>query len=175
VALGCIPLLGYAMSLRMGNSTGVDRVASFSADKQDSATGVVVETLHNIRTVAALTLEDHMFHEFKHCLRASEPDNYRESAKTAATHGMGCLLHHWVDSLLLFFAGWLLHNYPTKFTFLEVLNSNFALYFSLFGLGVALKEIADREEIKKATSRVFFLLDRESALDPLYKYGHKLD
>lgn len=166
--------MGYALSLRMGSVTGLDRGAN-NGNNSGSPSGIVVETLENMRSVAALTLQQRKFEEFKQSLHEAEPNNYRESVKTAISHGMAYLLHHWVDSLLLFFAGWLLHSYRDRFNFLDVLNSNFALYFSLFGLGVALKEIADREEIKQATSRVFYILDRTSALDPLSGTGHKLD
>ena len=159
----------------MGSITGLDRTTTTNDTESNSPSGIVVETLVNIRSVAALTLEQRKFEEFQQSLHTSEPNNYWESVKTAVSHGLAYLLHHWVDSLLFYFAGWLLHTYPTHFTFLEVLNSNFALYFSLFGLGVALKEIADREEIKQATSRVFYILDRTSALDPLSAKGHKLD
>ena len=92
-----------------------------------------------------------------------------------SSYGIACLLHHLVDGLLLCFAGWLLYEFPTVFTFMDMLNSNFALYFSLFGLRIALKEISNREEIKVATSRVFYLLDRTSMLDPLSRKGDKLD
>ena len=158
----------------MGRAAGVDRGSTDSVE-HDSPSGILVETLSNIRTVAALTMEARKLEEFRVSLLASEPHIYSESAKIATSHGMAYLLHHWVDGLLLFFAGWLLHSYPTEYTFEEVLNSNFALYFSLFGLGIALKEIADKEEIKLATSRVFYILDRRSLLDPLCSRGLKLD
>lgn len=174
LALGCIPLMGYALSLRIGKASGLDRGDSTESVQIDSPGGILVETLENIQTVAALTLEEFKFEEFKESLASSEPNNNWESTKTAFSHGMAYLIHHWVDALLLFFGGWLLHAHPTSFTFLDVLNSNLALYFSLFGLGIALKEVADREEIKQATSRVFYVLDRQSALDPLSKKGQTL-
>lgn len=174
LALGCIPLMGYALSLRIGKASGLDRGDSTESVQIDSPGGILVETLQNIQTVAALTLEEYKFEEFRASLASSEPNNYWESTKTAFSHGMAYLIHHWVDALLLFFGGWLLHAHPTSFTFLDVLNSNLALYFSLFGLGIALKEVADREEIKQATSRVFYVLDRQSALDPLSTKGQIL-
>jgi ATP-binding cassette, subfamily B (MDR/TAP), member 1 len=166
--------MGYALSLRMGKAAGLDRGSAENVEL-DSPAGIIVESLLNIRTVAALTLERRKFEEFRESLLQAEPDNNLQSAKIAITHGMAYLLHHWVDGILLFFAGWLLHEYPTEFTFVEMLNANFSLYFSLFGLGLALKEIANREEIKLSTSRVFYLLDRPSLSDPLSRKGQKLD
>ena len=158
----------------MGKSSGLDRGDSKESIDTDSPGGILVETLLNMKTIAALALEERKFEEFRDLLDRSEPNNCWESMKTAFSHGMAYLLHHFVDSLLLFFAGWLLHNYHADFTFLEILNSNFALYFSLFGLGIALKEISDREAIKQSTSRVFYVLDRQSASDPLSQGGQKL-
>lgn len=171
--------MAYAMSMQMSAHLGVDRKQNVKGGKNnlpstDSPNGIIVETLLNIRTVAALSLEEQRYDTFRQRLREEEADNCFQSAKIAASHGFAYLLHHWVDALLLYFAAWILHTYPSQFTFLDMLNSNFALYFSLFGLGVALKEIADREAIKKATSRVFYLLDRQSKMDPLSKDGLKL-
>ncbi|CAB9507684.1 Leptomycin B resistance protein pmd1 [Seminavis robusta] len=174
LSLACIPVMGYALSLRMGKVTGVDRSRREREDLGSPA-GILVETLLNIRTVAAMGLEARKFEEFRRSLLATAANNKWESIKTSISHGLAYLLQHWVDALLLFFAGWLLHAYPTKFTFLEMLNSNFALYFSLFGLGIALKEVADRDELKLATSRVFYLQDRSSLLDPMSLSGTKLD
>ena len=166
--------MGYALSLRMGKAVGLDRGSSENVGR-DIPGGIIVESLLNIRTVAALSLEGQKFEEFRESLNLTEPDNNIASTKIAITHGMAYLLNHWVDALLLFFAGWLLHEHPEEFTFVEMLNSNFALYFSLLGLGIALKETANKEEIKLATSRVFYLLDRPSVLDPLSRKGQKLD
>jgi ribosomal protein RSM22 (predicted rRNA methylase) len=55
------------------------------------------------------------------------------------------------------------------------LTSNFAILFSLFGLGAAFQDIADRKETEKSASRIFSLLDRVSSIDPLSEEGKILD
>jgi ATP-binding cassette subfamily B (MDR/TAP) protein 1 len=84
-------------------------------------------------------------------------------------------IQQWINALQLWFGAWVLFNNPTKYEFNDFLVSNFALLFSLFGLGAAFQDIADRKETEKSASRIFFLLDRESAIDPLNDKGKVLD
>jgi ATP-binding cassette subfamily B (MDR/TAP) protein 1 len=51
----------------------------------------------------------------------------------------------------------------------------FAILFSLFGLGAAFNGLSDRKETELSAGRIFYLLDRESAIDPLSEEGKKLD
>ena len=84
-------------------------------------------------------------------------------------------IQQWINALQLWFGAWVLFNNPTKYVFNDFLVSNFALLFSLFGLGSAFQDIADRKETEKSASRIFFLLDRESKIDPLGEDGKVLD
>ena len=43
----------------------------------------------------------------------------------------------------------------------------FALFFSLYGMTVALEGVTDRKRAKMAAERIFTLVDRESLIDPL--------
>ena len=56
----------------------------------------------------------------------------------------------------------------------DFLIANFAILFSLFGLGAAFQDISDRKEVEKAAGRIFYLLDRKSEIDPLGDEGKKL-
>ena len=71
--------------------------------------------------------------------------------------------------------GWILFKYPGVFSFNDFLISNFALLFSLFGLGAAFQDLSDRKEAEKSAGRIFYLLDRQSEIDPLSEDGVKLD
>jgi hypothetical protein len=75
----------------------------------------------------------------------------------------------------MYWGGWLLFNYPNQYGFNDFLISNFAILFSLFGLGAAFQDISDRKETEKSASRIFYLLDRVSSIDPLSKEGKILD
>lgn len=75
----------------------------------------------------------------------------------------------------MWWGGWLLFNYPNQFEFNDFLISNFALLFSLFGLGAAFQDMSDRKETEKSASRIFYLLDRKSEIDPLSSDGKILN
>jgi len=49
----------------------------------------------------------------------------------------------------------------------------FSLLFSLSGLGMAAQGATDRDKAKIAGERIFTLVERESAIDPLSKDGYK--
>lgn len=83
-------------------------------------------------------------------------------------------IQQWVNALQLWFGAWVLFNNIDKFSFNDFLVSNFALLFSLFGLGAAFQDVADRKETEKSASRIFFLLDRKSKIDPLSHEGKEL-
>ena len=70
---------------------------------------------------------------------------------------------HILSPTLLFVfyrGGYILFNYD-GFTFNDFLISNFALLFSLFGLGAAFQDITDRKEAEKSAGRIFYLMDRQ--------------
>ena len=72
--------------------------------------------------------------------------------------------------------GYILTNFTSfDFNFNDFLISNFALLFSLFGLGAAFQDISDRKEAEKSAGRIFYLLDRQSAIDPMGDGGLKID
>jgi hypothetical protein len=75
----------------------------------------------------------------------------------------------------MWWGGWLLYNNPEKYEFNDFLISNFALLFSLFGLGTAFQDMSDRKEMEKSASRIFYLLDRKSSIDPLGSDGKILN
>ena len=70
----------------------------------------------------------------------------------------------------MWFGGWLLYNF-SEYELRDFLIANFAILFSLFGLGAAFQDISDRKEVEKAAGRIFYLLDRESEIDPLSEEG----
>jgi hypothetical protein len=81
----------------------------------------------------------------------------------------------WSMSLMFFFGGWLLDRLPDEYTFRDYLISLFALFFSLYGLAIAAQGAVNREKAKLAAQRIFDLMDRKSAIDPLSKDGKTVD
>merc|ERR1712147_153043 len=75
----------------------------------------------------------------------------------------------------MWFGGWLITNYPDTYSFDDFLISCFAILFSMFALGLAFQDIADRKETEMSASRIFYLLDRQSEIDPLSDEGKVID
>jgi ATP-binding cassette subfamily B (MDR/TAP) protein 1 len=175
IAIACVPVMGFATSMEMKQMLGEDEGDVDSADELGSPGGIIVETLLNIRTVSALTLEKQRYVDYEHALLNSEPNYNSEAFMNGVMSGLSMFIQQWINALQLWWGGYILFNYPNDFTFRDFLISNFAVLFSLFGLGAAFQDISDRKEVEKSAGRILYLLDRESAIDPLEEGGKKLE
>lgn len=97
-----------------------------------------------------------------------------EAFMSGVTGGCSQFIQQWINALQLWFGGWLLFNFPEDYSFKDFLISDFAVLFSLFGLGAAFQDMSDRKEVEKSAGRIFYLLDRQSEIDPLSTEGKKL-
>ena len=174
LALACIPLMGFATSMEMKNFLGED-IEADGQDELNSPGGIVVESLLNIGTVLALTMEEERFSNYEKALENDEPDYLKSGIMEGLLSGLSMFIQQWINALQLWWGGWILSKYPDAFGFKDFLISNFALLFSLFGLGAAFQDIADRKETEKSAGRIFYLLDRQSSIDPLSEEGKKLN
>lgn len=171
LAIGCVPVMGFATSIEMSKMLGEDVGADATAEGTNTPGGVIVETLLNIRTVSALTLEKQRYEDYKRALESQEPSMVKDSFMSGVTTGLSMFIQQWVNALQLWFGGWLLYNFPEDYELRDFLIANFAILFSLFGLGAAFQDISDRKEVEKAAGRIFYLLDRVSEIDPLSETG----
>jgi ATP-binding cassette, subfamily B (MDR/TAP), member 1 len=176
LAIGCVPLMGFATSIEMKQMLGEDEGTGEKEDDDNNKSpgGVVVETLLNMRTVSALTLEQQRYKDYEKALVLSEPNVATTLLLTGMTGGISMFIQQWINALQLWFGGWLLANSDGKYEFKDFLISNFAVLFALFGLGAAFQDISDRKEVEKSAGRIFYLLDRVSEIDPLGKDGRVL-
>jgi ATP-binding cassette subfamily B (MDR/TAP) protein 1 len=174
LAIGCVPIMGFATSIEMKQMLGEDEGDSDAADGLSTPGGIVVETLLNIRTVSALTLEQKRYEDYEKALVASEPHYAFDALMSGVTGGISQFIQQWINGLQMWFGGYLLFTFPEDYEFKDFLIANFAVLFSLFGLGAAFQDISDRKEVEKSAGRVFYLLDRESKIDPLSAEGKKL-
>jgi ATP-binding cassette, subfamily B (MDR/TAP), member 1 len=174
LALGCIPIMGFATSLEMKKMLGEDIGEQDDGEGLNTPGGVLVETLLNIRTVAALSLERTRYEDYERAIELSETNSKQEALVSGLTAGAVLSVQQFINALQLWFGGWLLNKYPEKYELRDFLIANFAILFSLFGLGSAFQDLSDRKEVEKSASRVFYLLDRKSAIDPLSEDGKKL-
>ena len=78
LAILCIPLMGFATTLEMKTMLGEDEGKENAKDESSSPGGIVVETLLNMGTVSALTMEEERFKNFKEALNNSDEHYVRE-------------------------------------------------------------------------------------------------
>eukprot|EP00980_Cylindrotheca_fusiformis_P027133 scaffold19004_cov125-Cylindrotheca_fusiformis.AAC.1 len=175
LALVCVPFMGLATSMEVKNMFGEDEIdEGSSSDGSSSPGGIIVETLLNISTVSALTMESERFNDFERALETAEPNATKDGVTQGALSGLSMLIQQWINALQLWFGAWVLFNNPDHYELRDFLVANFALLFSLFGLGGAFQDVSDRKECEKSAGRIFYLIDRESSIDPLREEGKKL-
>lgn len=73
-----IPLMGFATSLEMKSLFGEDEGVENVNDETTSPSGIAVETLLNMGTVSALTMEEERFNMFKEALDNSDEHYIRD-------------------------------------------------------------------------------------------------
>jgi ATP-binding cassette subfamily B (MDR/TAP) protein 1 len=166
--------MGFATSIEMKQLLGEDEGNVDAADGLSTPGGIVVETLLNIRTVSALTLEQTRYEDYEKALLRSEPHYAFDALMSGVTGGISQFIQQWINGLQLWFGGYILFTFPEDYEFKDFLIANFAVLFSLFGLGAAFQDVSDRKEVEKSAGRVFYLLDRKSKIDPLSTEGKKL-
>jgi ABC-type multidrug transport system fused ATPase/permease subunit len=143
--------------------------------KANSSAGIVVESLSNIRTVAALTVEGERLNQFDAALTREDPHPVRTNFIKGSTGGLSQIVQMWSFGLLFWFGGWLIFNHPTLYTFKDLLISMFGLIFGMTGIGIAMQDMTDSKAAAEAADRVFEIIDRKSELDPLSEEGKKLN
>jgi ATP-binding cassette, subfamily B (MDR/TAP), member 1 len=177
LSLGCVPFMGFASSVEMASYSETDTSRSDSDEESDGINtpgGILVETLLNIRTVAALTLEKQRYSDYQNALARSEPGHARQALMSGITTGLSVLIQQWVYALQLFFGAWILSEFE-DFGFRDFLIANFAMLFALSGLGAAFQDISDRKKVEKGVGRILYLWDRQSLIDPLGEGGTRLN
>jgi ATP-binding cassette, subfamily B (MDR/TAP), member 1 len=104
LAIGCVPLMGFATSLEMKQFLGTDEgVEGGGADELNTPGGVIVETLLNIRTVSALTLEKQRFEDYKTALLKSEPNFSFDAFMSGFVSGISMFIQQWINGLQMWF------------------------------------------------------------------------
>jgi hypothetical protein len=110
IALACIPLMGFATSMEMSRFLGED-IGNEGGDEVNSPGGIVVETLLNIGTVSALTMEGERFKNYEVALLNSEPNYFKEAISQGVLAGLSMFIQQWINGLQLWWGGWILFKY----------------------------------------------------------------
>jgi ATP-binding cassette subfamily B (MDR/TAP) protein 1 len=174
LALAYLPLMGFVTYLRSKTMLGEDQGDDHKENKEDAA-GIMVETLLNMRTVAALNLEQSRYNDYKTAVDAKDAHYVKNSTKEGLINGMAAGVEQWVNGLQFYWGGYLLTNYPNQFSFQDFLVAMFALLLSLFGAGGAKIGAIDKKEATAAAERLFSLIHRRSAIDSMATDGKKMD
>ena len=176
LTIGVLPVMGWAQSLEMEKTMGKDETDK-DEEKLDATTpgGIAVETLLNMGTVSALTMQDERFAMYEEALGNTDTDWLRVAFKSGLLAGLSMGLQQWVFALLFYMGGYLIDKYPDRYDFLDQQIALFGLLFGLFGLGIAFQDVADKKDTEEAASRIFYLMDRQSSIDPLAEDGKTID
>jgi len=176
LTIGVLPVMGWAQSLEMEKTMGKDETEK-DEEVLDGSTpgGIAVETLLNMGTVAALTMQDERYNMYEVALGNTDTDWMRVAFKSGILAGLSMGVQQWVFALLFYVGGVLIDKYPTRYDFLDLNIALFGLLFGLFGLGIAFQDVADKKETEESASRIFYLMDRKSSIDPLSDEGKEID
>lgn len=159
----------------MKQMMGEDATEDIKKEDISSPGGIVVETLLNMGTVSALTLEEERFNLFQEAMVDNQEDYVKEGVHQGVLSGLSIGLQEWIMALEFWFGGWLLTKFPENYTFYDFMVAMFALLFGIFSLGIAFQDMADRKETEASANRIFYLIDRESSIDPLSEEGKTVD
>jgi ABC-type multidrug transport system, ATPase and permease components len=167
-----LPFLGFGSYMRMKMFMGEDEGSVVPKEGEDSAGGIIVETLLSIRTVASLAIEHLRATEYESALKRENPSSMKINLLKGLAMGTGTLAQLWGMGLMFWWGGWVLSNYG-DFTYREYLISMFSLLYSLSGMSVAFMGATDKANAQLAADRIFSLIDRESPINALSDEGRK--
>jgi ATP-binding cassette subfamily B (MDR/TAP) protein 1 len=88
LSLLVIPFMGFATALEMKQFLGTDESTDGVEDGCDSPGGIIVETLLNIRTVSALTLEEQRLKDYEKALAKADGNTMKDSAIAGSLSGL---------------------------------------------------------------------------------------
>lgn len=170
--IAILPFMGFGaeMEMRMyvkGEDEGDDSLL----EDEHSPGGIVIESLLNIKSIASLCLEQTKLKEYGEALRAEDPRPLLTNFLKGCGFGLGQFFQFWGIALMYWFGAWVLQEKHGTYDFTDFVVSMFALFFSLYGLTVALEGATDRKRATLAADRIFDLMDRTSAIDPLSDAG----
>mmetsp|Transcript_2979 Transcript_2979/g.5580 ORF Transcript_2979/g.5580 Transcript_2979/m.5580 type:complete len:650 (-) Transcript_2979:2220-4169(-) len=171
VSLGTLPFMGFGAEMEMKMYMG-EAEEEVKGD-EDGPGAIAVESLLNMRTVASLSLESIRLNDYTEALVKKNPQDLFTVFKKCSLVASGQFIQMWGTALMFWWGGYCLWKWDDVFTYRGFLISMFSLLFSVSGLGMAAQGATDRDKAKAAGDRIFALVERESAIDPLSDDGYK--
>merc|ERR1712157_209206 len=164
-----------ATSIDMKTMMGEDDGDGNVEEEANSPGGIVVESLLNLCTVSALTMEEERFRLFQEALNDTEEHYVSQGLHQGILTGSAIFVQQWINALQFWFGGWLLFKYPDVYTPKDFTASLMIILFSLFALAAAFQDVTDRQQVERSLSRIFYLLDKRSEIDPLSEEGKTMN
>jgi ATP-binding cassette subfamily B (MDR/TAP) protein 1 len=96
-SLAVIPFTAFAASVRSKQLLGQDQTANKRQDELFSPSGILVETLLNIRTVASLTLEQQRFEDYTNALVNTERNSFSQIFVSGINGGLSAFTQQWAN------------------------------------------------------------------------------
>jgi len=172
LVLGILPVMAWQAEMEMKMYLGEDQGEDTEHGAAKSG-AVGVETLLNMRTVAALSMESKQQKEYVEALHVEAPGSIKAPVRHGFMGGLGGFVQNWGIALMFWWGGYLLVEYPNSYDFRDFNISMFALLFGLSGVGIAAQGAADRDKAEIAVERIFDLTDRKSSIDPMSNDGKR--
>lgn len=168
--LGILPFMVVASSLEASLTFDGDNE---EVEDENGPGAVALESMTYIKTVASLTLEQDRWNKYTTAVDNSSNASWSKSALVALCSGLSQLVTNWGCALIFWWGGYLLVNYPTKFTSNDFLIALSGLLLGINGMAIAAAGLTDRKEAEAAAKRISELVDRQSSIDPLSNKGKK--
>uniref|UniRef100_A0A7S2L570 Bile salt export pump n=1 Tax=Leptocylindrus danicus TaxID=163516 RepID=A0A7S2L570_9STRA len=172
LVMGILPVMAWQAEMEMKMYLGEDQGEDTEHGAAKSG-AVGVETLLNMRTVAALSMESKQQKEYVEALHVEAPESIKAPVRHGFMGGLGGFVQNWGIALMFWWGGYLLVEYPSSYDFRDFNISMFALLFGLSGVGIAAQGAADRDKAEIAVERIFDLIDRKSSIDPMINDGKR--
>eukprot|EP00934_Nitzschia_sp_Nitz4_P000886 Nitzschia sp. Nitz4//scaffold281_size24464//5181//15824//NITZ4_008397-RA/size24464-snap-gene-0.2-mRNA-1//-1//CDS//3329545607//886//frame0 len=172
VALGILPVMAFGEYVQVLQMQGSDEGDATKTSSKSSEGAIVVETLVNIRSVAALRMENMQVKKYNEVLHGKVGSNsWMSNSFHNMGRGLGSFFQMSGYALMNYFGSWCLEN--RGYEMRDYLIALFGLMLSLTGLATAMAGLTDSGKAREAASRIFELIERKSEIDPLSEEGGK--
>jgi ATP-binding cassette, subfamily B (MDR/TAP), member 1 len=143
VTLGILPFMSVGKALE---------IQSFMADEKDdtedpkanSSSGIVVESLLNIRTIASLTIEGNRLEQFEQAMAREDPHPIRSNLVKSSTFGFSQIIQFCGFALMFWFGGKLVFTTVNE----QPVDSAQKLGLMIFPLAVTVSKVGSCSTIR---------------------------
>lgn len=164
MSLGSLPIL--FLLIKKENSIATQQDNNEDTISSLSPSGIVVETLVNLRTVSSLTIERQRYKDY--CSALQRIHFRRRIIESAVSGNIMSLVGKLVLGLQLWWGGWLLIRYPNQYSFVSFQIALQVYHISFTCLTEAWSKLSNNsKDCVEAGKRLFYLLGRKSLNDPL--------